>query len=656
MSVPDGTQNWLYGKIVLVLKKHSFHWRRAVCLAGCIPLLVSFAGCSSATKPRVKVSYEDATPPPAPQPVQAAAPAAPAASVPEVLPAAQETRPTTRDAMEKALQWATEGLRAYQRGQWDAAHHNLDDARLLLLEADLPDFSKEQGLSVLQPGLPQDLKSYDIEAVARELARKDQPDAAELAERNDIERELMRVLRQFGDTSPNDPYLPVLVQETQSYISFYRGKYRGWFERAYRRKHKYWPVIREVFAQQKLPIELGYIAFVESGFNPRALSHADAHGLWQFIPETGKRYGLTAAEDFYDSRRSTMAAADYLLDLLSIFGSQSFLLATASYNAGEGRIMGCLRHLDDPFKKRSFWEIRSCLAPETQEYIPKIMAAVVIGGDPKRYGFDLPAEDEVRKMYDLVTIPVVAPVARLAELAGVSLADLRLANTDMDSTATNTPGRNYPLFLPAGAGERLTAALNAAPLIESYTASRELRDDEGSQQRHAPAKQYVVKRGDNLAAIARRHGVALEKLASWNGLRKPYRLQPGQKLAVSRGGGSSSSPAAETRSGGSSSGTIVYTVRRGNTLQAIADLFSVRYRDLMRWNNLRGSSLKTGQKLRIQPPQQLVTRSYKVRRGDNLAAIARRFGVSQGDILVANGLASAAALKPGQTLVVYAPA
>jgi membrane-bound lytic murein transglycosylase D len=618
---------------------------------------VSFAGCSSASKPRVKISYEDAPPAAAaPRPAQAAVtPPPPAPPAPEVVPVAQEVRPSTREAMEKALQWATEGLRAYQRGQWDAAHQNLDDARLLLLEADLPDFSKQQGLAVLQPGLPQDLRDYDIQAVARELAQKDKPNTAELAERNDIQRELMRVLRQFGDTSPNDPYLPVLVEETQSYISFYRGKYRDWFERAYRRKHKYWPVIREVFAQQKLPIELGYIAFVESGFNPRALSHADAHGLWQFIPETGRRYGLTTMDDFYDTRRSTVAAADYLLDLLSIFGSQSFLLATASYNAGEGRIMGCLRHLEDPFKKRSFWEIRGCLAPETQEYIPKIMAAVVIGGDPKRYGFDLPAEDEVRKIYDLVTIPVVAPVARLAELSGVSQADLRLANTDMDSTATNTPGRNFPLFLPIGAGDRLTAALAAAPLVESISVARPIFEAEREQHR-IPAKQYTVKRGDSLAAIARRHGVAVEKIAAWNGLRKPYRLQPGQRLAVSRGGSSSGQTAeAETR-GSSSAGTIVYTVRRGNTLQAIANLFSVRYRDLMHWNNLRSSTLKTGQRLRIKPAQGVVTHAYKVRRGDNLAAIARRFGVAQDDILIANGLASAASLKPGQTLVVYAPA
>ena len=130
------------------------------------------------------------------------------------------------------------------------------------------------------------------------------------------------------------------------------------------------------------------------------------------------------------------------------------------------------------------------------------------------------------------------------------------------------------------------------------------------------------------------------------------------RTASTPGSGSSTqtAEAGSRESSGTSAKTIVYTVRRGNTLQAIADLFSVRYRDLMHWNHLHGSTLKTGQKLRIKPSQQLVTRSYKVRRGDNLAAIARRFGVSQDDILVANGLLSAASLKPGQTLVVYAPA
>jgi membrane-bound lytic murein transglycosylase D len=585
--------------------------------------------------------------------VQPAVQAAPAvqASIPP--PAVEESRPTTKEAMEKALQWAIDGLHAYQKGQWDAAHQNLDDARLLLLSADLPDFWKTQGLAMLQSGLPADLRSYDINEVAQELARKDKPDAAELAERQDIERELRRVLRQFGD-SGNDQYLPVLVQETQTYIAFYRGRYREWFERAYLRKHKYWPVVSAVFARQKLPIELGYIAFVESGFNPRALSHADAHGLWQFIPETGRRYGLAQREDLYDIQRSTVAAADYLVDLLSIFGSPSFLLATAAYNAGEGRIMGCLRQLDDPFKKRSFWEIRGCLAPETQEYVPRVMAAAVIGSDPKRYGFDLPSEEDIRKIYDVVSIPVVAPVARLAELSGVPVAELRAANSELDASVMATPGRNFPLYLPLGTGERLSAALAASPLVEDVPSAR-LASSSAPAARRAPAKSYVVKRGDTLAAIARKQGVAVDTLASWNGLWRPYPLNVGQRLTVSKGssGGGTGDIAQVKESRGSDS--ILYTVRRGNTLQSIANLFAVRYRDIMSWNHLRGSALKTGQKLRIRPSQEVVTHAYKVRRGDTLAAIARRFGVSSEDILTANGLASASGVRPGVRLVVYAP-
>ena len=178
-----------------------------------------------------------------------------------------------------------------------------------------------------------------------------------------------------GAPAPRDAYLEVFVDEVQRYVDYYRGHGREFFERAYARKHKYWPTIEAVFSAKSIPGELGYMALVESGFNPRARSRANARGLWQFIPGTGKRYGLYRVDDFYDVRMATEAASEYLLDLIGIFGSPSFLLATAAYNAGEQRIENCLRGLDDPFEKRSFWEIRDCLARETREYVPRIMAA-----------------------------------------------------------------------------------------------------------------------------------------------------------------------------------------------------------------------------------------------------------------------------------------
>ena len=194
---------------------------------------------------------------------------------------------STREAMDKAVSWAVEGITFYQTGKWDDARKSFNDARLILLEADLPEFWKRQGLEAIRSGLPENLRHYDLEAVARELERTDRLNPAELAERAAIETEVRRILRQFGDISPEQAYLNVVVYETQQYISFYRGKYREFFERSFLRKHKYWPTIQEVFASRKLPGELGYIAFVESGFQPKAVSHANAHGLWQFIPETG---------------------------------------------------------------------------------------------------------------------------------------------------------------------------------------------------------------------------------------------------------------------------------------------------------------------------------------------------------------------------------
>jgi membrane-bound lytic murein transglycosylase D len=490
--------------------------------------------------------------------------------------------------------------------------------------------------------LPEELRRYDVEAIARDLARTDRPNTAEQAERTVVEREVRRILWQFGDTSPEERYLGALIDETHQYIHFFRGRYRPFFEQAFLRKHKYWPTIQEVFTAKKIPPDLGYVALVESGFNPRAVSRANALGLWQFIPDTGRRYGLETREDFHDVRRSTNAAADYLLELIGIFGSRSFLLATAAYNAGEGKIVSCLRKIDDPFGKRDFWEIRGCLALETREYVPKIMAAAVIGSDPKRFGFNLPSEEEMRQRYDVVVVPQVTTLARLADLSGVALADLRLANSEIDGSATVTPGRNFPLYVPVGTRDRIAAALAAAP-EEPAPQVAVLAPIETSppEPRRPKTRTHVVRRGDTLGRIAGKYGLEVKTLAEWNSLRKPYTLSVGQRLDI---------PA-----DGNARPPIVYIVQPGNSLDDVADLFGVSGSDIKSWNNLRGSRLETGQKLTIHPETAYETRTYQVRRGDNLTQIASRFGVSVESLMTANGLRSSA-LRPGQRLVVYVAA
>jgi membrane-bound lytic murein transglycosylase D len=159
------------------------------------------------------------------------------------------------------------------------------------------------------------------------------------------------------------------------------------------RKELYFPMINKIFREKNVPAELAYVSMLESGFNPKALSHAGARGLWQFMPHTGRRYGLIVDENL-DERiipeKATYAAAEYFKDLISIFGGRSSLmLAIAAYNAGEGRIMGALRKIDDPMRNRDFWYIYRMghLAEETNEYIPRVLALMIIDEHPQHYGF-----------------------------------------------------------------------------------------------------------------------------------------------------------------------------------------------------------------------------------------------------------------------------
>ena len=547
---------------------------------------------------------------------------------------------TTRRALEQALKWASEGLRSYSQGDHEAARHSLSDARIMLLEADLPEAMQHQGLSVLSCSLAEELQQHDLEAVAEILELESRP-ATDIEEHELVEREVRRILRRFGAVTPRDAYLETFVGEVQRYVDFYRGNGREFFEKAFVRKHKYWPAIERVFAARSIPVELGYMALVESGFNPRAYSRAGARGLWQFIPSTGRRYGLRRVDDFYDVQLATEAASEYLLDLIGIFGSPSFLLATAAYNAGEGRIQKCLRELDDPFEKRDFWEIRGCLAPETREYVPRIMAAAVIAANPGRFGFDLPSAEQLSASFDVVTVPSVTRLSTLAGQAGSSVAELRAANSDLASTASATPARNYPLYVPRGGGERIAAA--RPPVSDLRADETVVVKAPASHGNGRPGEtiEVVVRAGDTLSEIGARYGLKYTDVAAWNGLSRPYRLRVGQRLVIYAGGRDGATP------------RLVYTVQRGNTLRAIADVFQVRYRDVMAWNELSSSTLRVGQKLVIRPPRAIRVERYRVRRGDTVARIARRFGVPMRDVLTVNGLRSRSLIRPGQSLLVY---
>ena len=206
-----------------------------------------------------------------------------------------------------------------------------------------------------------------------------------------LEKTIDEVLMRFGETNYHIPR--EMVERVKYHISVYSGPLHNTIAKYISRKEKYFSMIRRIFKENNLPEDLAYISMLESGFNPRALSHAGARGMWQFMPETGRRYGLRVQESLderLDPEKASIAAAQYFKELIGIFGGRSsVMLAMAAYNAGEGRIVGALRKIDNPMRNRDFWYIyrMGYLADETNEYIPRVISLLIISEHPSQYNF-----------------------------------------------------------------------------------------------------------------------------------------------------------------------------------------------------------------------------------------------------------------------------
>jgi membrane-bound lytic murein transglycosylase D len=290
-----------------------------------------------------------------------------------------------------------------------------------------------------------------------------------------------------------------------------RGIVEGWLARSGR----YLPMILDVFRQKGLPEDLVFTVMIESGFNPVAVSHAGAKGLWQFMAPTARLYGLRVdgwLDERLDPEKSTVAAANYLRDLYVQFGSWD--LAQAAYNAGDGKIQQAI----DRTGSRDFWALHRSplLLEETKNFVPAIHAATLIGRQPERYGFTIVPEEPLR--YEQVTVPRASRLVRLAALSGVTLQDLESLNPELRQKQT-PPDAPYELKVPLGT----TTAVQAA--VELDTVSR----------RVAPTPRpgvHVVQAGDTVWRIAKQYGVSAKQLTKWNGLDRPDRIFPGARLRI----------------------------------------------------------------------------------------------------------------------------
>jgi membrane-bound lytic murein transglycosylase D len=386
-----------------------------------------------------------------------------------------------------------------------------------------------------------------------------------------------------------------------NYVELFQGRLRGFIQEGLDRGSQYLPMIHSVFRAEGLPLDLAYVPLIESAFKTNALSRVSAKGVWQFMRPTAREYGLK--HDWYVDERSdpykaTRAAAKYLKALGDMFDGD-WHLALASYNGGPGRVQRAMRRTG----RDDFWSLSSTpriLPRETREYVPMILAAVIIARNPARYGFTVP--EPVAPAIERVAVGGPVDLRRVAEWTNTPVDAIQQLNPELRRWTTPVRSQAYELAVPAGTAESLRTRLA----------------DAASGERGA-LNWHTVRPGETLATISRKLRVKRADLAEANYLSLRSRVRAGQKLVIPRAPATlmaaqpdrpapmaEARPAVEraslvTRSEADSPAPArrVYRVKRGDTLSSIARLFETSVSSLKEWNRLRTNRISPGQRLTV---------------------------------------------------------
>jgi membrane-bound lytic murein transglycosylase D len=274
-----------------------------------------------------------------------------------------------------------------------------------------------------------------------------------------------------------------------------------------------------------------FTAMIESGFDPVAVSHAGAKGLWQFMAPTARQYGLRVdrwLDERLDPEKATVAAANYLTDLYKTFGSWE--LVQAAYNAGEMKILRAIQGTGT----RDFWSLADSrfLRDETKNFVPAIHAVTIIGQEPEQYGFSVNPDEPLS--YDRITVPRGSSLKHVASLSGIPLEELIRLNSELRLKQT-PPDSPYRLKVPLGSGPALQAGLDQETAARKVTvASR--TGDRGKRKIQVAERVisgvHIVQPRDTIGGIAKRYGVSVQQLSRWNDLDHGARIFPGDRLRV----------------------------------------------------------------------------------------------------------------------------
>ena len=375
----------------------------------------------------------------------------------------------------------------------------------------------------------------------------------------------------------------------QKWIHYFSEKDHARFQLFLDRGSEYREVVENLLQENSLPPQLYYLAMIESGYSTHATSNAKAVGVWQFIPGTAKRYGL-AVNPYTDERRdpirATEAAGHYLKDLYNVFGS--WHLAIAAYNAGEYRILGAVLK----GKTRDFWSLIQArvLPAETSDYVPKFIAAMIIGENPTAYGFRQP--QTYTKYPDLKTIEVPSAI-HLKDVAShfkISLQELKKFNPNLKKSITPPRYKTYEVWIPeeilSQNSERISQLAqyktSSHPPSEPLATTSEAEED---NSRHY----YLIQPGDTWKRVAKKFKISTRYLKKLN----PSTSSPliaGSRLRIHSNQYQSQS-------------LVRYQVRRGDHLTQIAKRFGVTVQDILSLNVIHKNKLMVGQTLKIRPPQ-----------------------------------------------------
>jgi membrane-bound lytic murein transglycosylase D len=576
------------------------------------------------------------------EPAVAQAVLAPAAPEPQAVPAARKLATDQfyqgkalalageSDCAREAFQGALETFRAAARP---------GNAADFAFAADLYD-----SIALYRPAIEAGSRVAEAERPPAEDPRDSLVARAPLPSPDEIEKAKTEIASAPAGTGFD---IPIVVNDAVlRAVAFYQFRTPMAFAAALKRSGRYMSVMRGILKEEGLPEDLVYVAMIESAFKYQAHSRAAAHGFWQFIPGTGKRYGLKRNASFderSDPVKSTRAAAAYFRDLYEMFGD--WHLAMAAYDAGEGKILRSLQRTG----ARDFWELSagSTLRRETRDYVPFVLATALIAKDPARFGFDVVPDPPLA--WETVTVKKPVDLARVADLTGNALPDLQLLNSELRTRTTPHGVPSYELRVPAGTAALLAlriASLPSAPAVAE--------------------KRVVVKKGETLQKIARRAGVSIAELCDWNDLPRTARPKKGTVLVVPtrRGTAShdalvsaSSSPKGEIRGVPTPAAAVTQASEVGSftSVPATAVPSGTAAARLVRAP--APSALSIPAEGFVDTPSRAAAASapqvvrHRVKAGDTLYAIASRYGVSVDEIRRQNRIRSPRALRAGQTLV-----